>query len=167
MTDKPSLKTVIKNDGTWKGEFMNYLKEHPVTGEEGLIQRGRWIMDIKIEEDGIKMINKFFDEEGNQSAYEGSMKIKFEDDKVKQIGNTEVDPNTGNKIKDYDFEGYITEDHMFIKEEYVEIKDESETHRRNSLHYHLIDEDEIMHTSDVYVDEELLVFGGNMFKKED
>ncbi len=166
MTNKTDLRSVLKEEGTWKGEFMNYLKKHPVTGEEGIVQKGRWVMEIKVEDDGINMKNKFFDQEGKQSDYEGSMKIRFEDDKVKQIGNTEVDPNTGNEIKDYDFEGYITEDHMFIKEEYVEIEDESETHRRNSLHYHLIDEDEMMHTSDVYIDGELLVFGGNMFKKE-
>ncbi|MFW6196534.1 MAG: hypothetical protein ACOC5D_04275 [Thermoplasmatota archaeon] len=166
MADRISLKSVLKKDGTWKGMFMNYLKEHPVSGEKGIVQKGKWIMDIEVEDDGIKMINKFFDEEGNQSNYEGSMKIKFEGDKVKQIGNTEVDPNTGNKIKDYDFEGYITEDHMFIKEEYVEVEEDKDVHRRNSLHYHLIDREEIMHTSDVYIDGELLVFGGNMFKKE-
>ncbi len=49
----------------------------------------------------------------------------------------------------------------------MDIEDESETHRSNSLHYYLIDEDEIMHTSDVYIYGELLVFGGNMFRKED
>ncbi len=82
---------MIKNDGTWKGEFMNYLKEHPVTGEKDIVQKGKWVMDIKVEDDDIKMKNKFFDEEGKQSDYEGSMRIKFEEDKVKRIGNTEVD----------------------------------------------------------------------------
>jgi len=117
MKDKPNPKTVIKNDCNWKGEFTNYLKEHTLIREEGFVQRGKWAMNIKIEKNGIKMVNKIFDEEGNQSAYEGSMKIKFEEDKVIQIGNTEVDPNTCNEIKDYDFEGYITEGHMFRKED--------------------------------------------------
>ena len=160
------LRNILKESRSWKGEFLNYVKKHPATGQEGIVQKGEWEMEIETEGEVITLTNKFFDEEGNQTDYEGKMEFKIDGNKIIQLGDTDKDPNTGNPIKNYDFEGYIIEDHMYVREEYDEIMGDKKEHRRNTLNFHLLNDDEIMHSSDVYVDGELLVFGGIKFKRQ-
>ncbi len=167
MTDKPTLKSILKKGGTWEGPFINYVKGHPGTGEKGVVQRGKWVMEIDVEGGTLIVTTTFFDQEGNQTGTGGSMKITFEGDTVRQLGETDIDPTTGNKLKEYQFEGYITENHMFLKEAFIEVVEEKkEQHRRNSLHYHLKKSNEILQTLDIYVDGNLLLFGAIELKKK-
>ena len=155
ITNENKTVSFLKTSGIWEGEFSNYVNRG-----EGIIQQGKIIVEIDVDEKGIiHQKNKFFSREGKQSDYIGYVTMKVEANRLIYLGEMDKDQNTNNKIENHVFNGFITNNHIYILEEYDEIFSNGEVeHYRNSLHYYFISEEEIIMLADVCVNNKLLVF---------
>jgi len=145
----------LQISGTWEGEFSNYINRG-----NGIIQQGKIVVEMSVDEKGIiHQKNKFFTHKGEQSGYTGYITMKVKGNRLVYLGEIDKDENTNNKIENHVFEGFITNNHIYILEEYDEIFSNGKVeHQRNSLHYYFISEEEIIMLADVCVNNKLLVF---------
>lgn len=154
----------LKKSNIWEGPFQNYINRNG-----GITQKGK--IQIEIKYDGgqvVQMRNKFLDERNKQSDYTGYASMKILGNKLEYVGETSVDENTGNRIENHVFKGYILEKHLYIHEEYTEVFSEGKReNRKNTVHYLLLSDNEILQAADVYVNDGLMVFAYTILKKKD
>jgi len=145
----------LKRSGVWEGLFSNYVNKG-----EGIKQQGKMVVEMDVDEEGvISQTNMWFNLEGKQSDYTGYAKFRVEGNRLINLDKVEVDPNTGNKIGNPVFDGYIIGNHIHILDAYDDISPDGKVdHRRNSLHYYSISENEIIMIADVYVNDKLFAF---------
>ena len=147
--------TFFLRDAIWDGEFEAYVNK-----EKGLIQKGRIVVKMYIDENSIiHQSNAFIRPDGTQTDYEGSAKMKLEGTEILWVGDSTKDPNTGNVLENHRFNGYFKYDQAYIVEDYDELyPDGRKEHRHNDVHYLVLDEDEILMTGNVSVNGDFLVF---------
>lgn len=152
----------LEENSIWKGDLCNYVLQG-----EGLKQRGCNLLEVQQLTKGVmELTNKFFRSDGTQTDYEGKTRIKILGDRIQAQEQEEIDPNTGNAIKDKSFSGFILSNHIYIMESYKEeVAPGKLESRRNDLHYYFLQDDELISIVSVYVDDELLVFGNAHLKR--
>ena len=154
-------KIFLETSNIWEGDFQNY-----VNMEDGIIQKGKIIVEVTQEDDQIvKMRNKFINPDGKQSDYTGYSSMQIKNNRLLWVGDPRIDENTGNKIENHIFKGYILDNQIYILEQYSEVfPDGHKENRRNTVHYYLINKNEILQMADVYVNDSLLVFASTLLK---
>ena len=153
----------LKRSGVWKGSLSNFVNQ-----KGGIIQHGRLTVEMNIDEKGIiTQKNSLFDSKGKKTDYEGVARMRSSGSKLSNLEPMTKDPNTGNAIQNHVLEGFVADNHIYIFESYDEILTDGKTeHRRNSLHYYFLDENKMVMISDVFVNNELLVFVNAQLEKE-
>lgn len=151
----------LKNTGIWEGEFTNYVNR-----AGGVTQQGKIIIETEFQNGIVIQRNIFVRPDGTRSNYVGIAKMRIEGNKLLWDGEMEEDPNTGAKIGNHSFEGFVTDDQIYILETYDEVLPAGDVERRrNTTHYYFLSESEAVMTANVYVNDELLVFACTKLRK--
>ncbi|NJE25694.1 hypothetical protein E3E22_03465 [Thermococcus sp. MV5] len=151
----------LKNTGIWEGEFTNYVNQ-----AEGITQQGKIIIETEFRNGIVIQRNIFVRPDGTRSDYVGIARMRIEGNKLLWDGETEEDLNTGAKIRNHSFEGFVTDDQIYIFETYDEVLPNGVVERRrNTTHYYFLSETEAIMTANVYVNDELLVFASAKLRK--
>ena len=94
--------------------------------------------------------------------------MKMEGNRLIYLGEMDKDKNTNNEIRNHVFNGFITNNHIYILEEYDEVFPNGEVkHHRNSLHYYFISKEEIIMLADVCVNNKSLVFANTKLVRKE
>ncbi|MTI95567.1 MAG: hypothetical protein FH749_08775 [Firmicutes bacterium] len=153
----------LNQSASWRGSLSNY-----VNIDGGKTQTGEIEVAVEIINDILTIKNRLFRPDGSQTDYEGALEARIVGNRLLNIHEQTVDPNTKNQIRNHQFEGYFTQNHIFIVETYTEVfKDqEKEEMRHNELHYYLPDVDTALNVISVHVKDKLLVFGNAYLKRQ-
>jgi len=164
MTQLGKVELFLKESNIWEGSFANFVNR-----KDGIIQKGKIRFKVGVDDSGIITHElAFYDKAGKPGAYTGSAKFRVEGNKIINLLEMTIDSNTNNVIKNHLFQGFIGEDHIHVLESYDDIfSDGKIDHRRNSIHYYFVSPTEIYMISDVYVNDELLVFVNTILTKCD
>ena len=154
----------LKGSSIWEGSFTNFVNR-----KDGIIQKGKIRFKVDVDDNGIISHElAFFDKAGKPGDYTGSAKFKVEGNKIINLLEMTFDSNTNNEIKNHLLQGFIGENHIHVLETYDDVfSDGKIDYRRNSIHYYFVSPTEIYMISDVYVNNELLVFVNTVLLKSD
>lgn len=156
-------KYFLFSNSSWLGEFENYVNRNGGTTQSGKIH-----VEFTSSNDTIIMKNIFLNPEGEPTDYTGYSYMIVKGDSILSADESGVDENTGNEILDYDFSGRILDNHIYIHESYKEILPDGEVEQRSSsVHYYLVNKNEIIQLGEVWVNNSLMVFAGTRLIKQD
>jgi hypothetical protein len=135
--------------GFWRGP-MAIL----VTEGDGVPHGGQMVAKVDVDASkNVSIANAFVRPDGSRSQYEGSLAARVDGLRIVGTGDNSRDPNSGNALSNYHFEGWINGQQAAILEEYDEtFPDGRKEHRRNGFHYLALTPDRVVMVGDIQID---------------